>query len=303
MRTLAFPLLVVLCVSPSPGQDAKPAATEKDRQQIEKAASSFVESFNKHDVKALTQLFTEDAEVVERGGERFVGRDEIGAAFAEAFQQSPKSKISLTVDSLRFVTPDVAVEEGIMTWFPDGETPTVESTYRVAHVKRDDQWLMAGSRTIDDSVLTSYEYLRDLEWMIGDWVDESREAAVVTSVRWSPNRAFLLREFTVTMGGDAMLQGTQRIGWNARKQQFHSWTFDSEGGFVEGLWTRVGDGYVIRSSGFLRDGTAVSGTTRVDRTGDDSYLWSMFNRLRGDEIMPDVDLTIVRKAPAAAPEN
>ena len=302
MRTLAFPLLVLLCVSPSRGQDAQSIATEKDRQQIEKAATSFVEAFNKHDVKAVTELFTDDAEFVERRGDRFVGREEIAAAFAEAFEESPKSKISLTVDSLRFVTPDVAVEEGMTTWFPDGETPTVDSVYRVAHVRHDGKWLMAGSRTIDDEVLTSYEYLRDLQWIIGDWVDESHQAAVVTSVRWSPNRAFLLRDFSVQMGGQTMLKGTQRIGWDARKQQFRSWTFDSEGGFVEGLWTRVGDGYVIRSDGFLRDGTAVSGTTRFDPITGDRFSWSMFNRLRGDEIMPDVDLTIVRKPPVAEAE-
>ena len=163
---------------------------------------------------------------------------------------------------------------------------------------RDGTWLIAAVRTIDDQILTAYEYLRDLDWMIGDWVDEGRDASVVTKVRWTPNRAYLIREFDVKVRGQSTLRGTQRIGWDSRKQQFRSWTFDSEGGFVEGFWTRVGNGYVIRSSGYLRDGTAVSGTTRVDRRSDDRMAWSMFNRLRGDEVMPDVELTVVRRPPA-----
>ena len=281
-------------------QDPTPKASDADQSQIEKAARQFVEAYNRHDAKSVGALFAEDAELVERDGSRFAGRAEIEAAFADTFNESPLARISVAVDSLRFVTPDVAVEEGVTTWFPDGETATIESTYRVAHVRRNGAWLMAGVRAIDDQVLTTYEYLRDLEWMVGDWVDEARNAIVVTNVRWAPNRAFLLRDFTVKVGGQSMLKGTQRIGWDSRNKQFRSWTFDSEGGYVEGLWTRVGDGYVIRSSGFLRDGTAVSGTTRVDRENIDRYRWSMFNRLRGDEIMPDIDLTIVRKPPGPA---
>jgi len=281
-------------------QDVAPQATDADRSLIEKAAEQFVKAFNDHDAKSVAALFTEDAELVERDGTRFVGSDEIEAAFASSFEQNPNSKISLTVDSLRFVTPSVAVEEGGTAWYPDGVTVTTENTYRVAHVKRNGKWLMAGARTIDENVLSNYEYLRDLEWMVGQWVDEGGDAVVETNVRWTPDRAFLMRDFTVKMNGQPVLTGTQRIGWDSRRKQLRSWTFDSEGGYVEGFWTQVDDGWVIRSTGYLRDGAPVSGTTRVDREGKDRFVWSMFNRLRGQEIMPDVNVTIVRKPPQPA---
>ncbi|MGI9456767.1 MAG: YybH family protein [Aeoliella sp.] len=293
----SFLVLMITVASSSYGNAQQVATENTDQSQIEQAAVQFVDAYNKGDAKAVTALFTDDAELLERTGERFVGREEIAAAFEGMFQQNSAAKISVAVDSIRFVTPNVAVEEGQTTWFPDGLTPTVESTYRVAHVKRDGKWLMAGVRTIEDQVLTPYESLRELEWMLGDWVDEGSDSLVMTNVRWAPNRAFLLRDFTVKSGGQTVLDGTQRIGWDARNHQFRSWVFDSEGGYVEGLWTQVGNGYVIRSSGYLQDGTAVSGTTRLDREGDDRISWSMFNRLRGDEIIPDVDLKIVRKPP------
>ena len=303
-RSIALATILLLGSPIAIGQDDNANKLAVEQTQIETAAVQFVEAYNKHDAKALATLFADDAEMIERDGGRFTSREEIESAFSEAFQQNPEAKISLDVDSIRFVTPNVAIEEGVTIWYPDGETATTESTYRVAHVKRNGKWLIVGARTIDDEILTSYEYLRDLQWMVGDWIDEGKDSLIETSVRWAPNREFLIREFTVKSGGQAMLTGTQRIGWDSRKQQFRSWTFDSEGGYVEGLWTRVDDGYVIRSNGFLRDGVAVSGTTRVDRQENDRYRWSMFNRLRGAEIMPDVDVTVVRKPPqpASAPK-
>ena len=271
--------------------------SEADQAQIKTAAERFVELYNAHDAKTLTSLFADDAELVQRDGTRFVGSEELQAAFENSFAVNPKSKISLTIESLRFIAAGVAIEEGRLTWYPDGVEATVESVYRVAHVKRNDEWLMAGARTIDEDVLSNYEYLRDLEWLVGDWIDEDSDAVVGTSFRWAPKRAFLLRGFSVKSKGQVVLSGTQRIGWDAQKKQFRSWTFDSEGGYVEGIWTAVGDGFVIRSSGYNSDGLAVSGTTRFDREGKDRFIWSMFNRLRGSEIMPDARVTIVRKGP------
>ena len=299
-RCIALATLLIFGSPLVTGQEGNANQFSGEQTQIEAAAVQFVEAYNKQDAKALAALFANDAELVERDGGRFVGREEIEMAFSEVFQQNPEAMISLEVESIRFVAPTVAIEEGVTVWYPDGETATTQSTYRVSHVKRDGNWLIAGARTIDDEILTSYEYLRDLEWMVGEWIDEGQDSLIETSVRWGANRAYLLREFSVKSGGQEMLTGTQRIGWDSRKKQFRSWTFDSEGGYVEGFWTRVGDGYVIRSTGFLREGDAVSGTTRVDRLDTDRYRWSMFNRLRGDEIMPDVDVIVVRKPPQPA---
>lgn len=278
-------------------QQTKPTEIDSGRSNIEEAATKFVEFYNAHDPKALAALFSDDAELVQPDGTRFVGKMEIESAFGSSFEANPQAKISISVESIRFLTPDVAVEDGSTTWYPDGVTATSESAYRVAHVKRDGKWLMAGARTMGDKVLSNYEYLLEIEWLVGEWIDEGGDAVVETSFRWAPNRAFLVRDFNIKTGGQTVLNGTQRIGWDSRRKQLRCWTFDSEGGYVEGFWTPVGDGYVIRSTGYLRDGSAVSGTTRFDRKSKDRIEWSMFNRLRGENIIPDVNVTIVRKPP------
>jgi len=60
-----------------------------------------------------------------------------------------------------------------------------------------DPWLIRNSRERDVRPPTSpHEALQDLEWLIGTWQDQSEDAQVITTVRWSPNRAFLIRSFT-----------------------------------------------------------------------------------------------------------
>lgn len=299
-RCIACLAALLAAMQSAAAQEHDASHREADRAVIEKAASQYVEAYNKHDVAGLTALFTENAEIVTRDGERIVGVEARESAFEELFRENPAARISLTMDSLKFVTPDVAVEEGMVTSFPDGEEATVESTYRAAHVKKDGKWLIAGARTIDDRVLSNYEFLRELEWMIGKWVDEGGDALIKSTCRWSANRAFLIREFSIEVNRETFLEGVQRIGWDARTKQFRSWLFDSEGGFVEGFWTPVEGGWIVRSTGHLHDGTPVSGTTRIDRDGKDRYVMSLFNRLRGGEVMPDMEATVVRKPPLPA---
>src|SRR5262249_60490441 len=95
---------------------------------------------------------------------------------------------------------------------------------------------------------------------VGEWVNESDDAIVLTSCKWSDHGNFLLREFDVKVEGRIALSGTQRIGWDAQRKQFRVWTFDDSGGFAEGLMSRDGDRWVIKGSGVRSGGRSVSFT-------------------------------------------
>ena len=98
--------------------------------------------------------------------------------------------------------------------------------------------------------------------MIGDWVDESPEALVMTSYRWTDNQCYILSEFKVQIGGRPMMTGSQRIGWDPLAKKIRSWVFDSEGGFGEGIWTREGNRWIVKRTGVTRDGKIASGDQR-----------------------------------------
>jgi uncharacterized protein (TIGR02246 family) len=83
-----------------------------DEVQIRRGVLAFVEQYNAHKGDALATLFAPEARMTFADGSEVNGRDAIVKSFAETFAERPKSTISVVVDSIRFLTPDVAVEEG-----------------------------------------------------------------------------------------------------------------------------------------------------------------------------------------------
>ena len=121
---------------------------------------------------------------------------------------------------------------------------------------------------------------------------------VITSYQWSDNRRFILSEFKVQIGGRPAMTGTQRIGWDPHARQLRSWTFDSEGGFAEGVWSRNGKQWIVKSTGVTRDGKTASATNVRTRVTKDRMTWQSRDRVIGGEVMPNVEeLPIVRRTP------
>lgn len=269
-----------------------------DEQQIQKAVTTFVEQYNAHKADAVAALFAPDARMTLRGGTEMNGREEIKKSLEEDFAESPKMAMSVVVDSIRFLTSDVAVEEGYSTLFPDGETLTRKDRYTVLHVKKEGKWLMQAVRVQEEETLSAYGELRPLEWLLGEWIDEGSEESVEANFKWDENKSFLLEEFRVVRNGDVVLKGTQRIGWNPQSRQIRSWTFDSAGGFGESSWIQIDEArWICKIKAVRADGTSASATRTLTRAAKDRVLWAATDRLMGSEPLPDLEVTMVRKPP------
>ncbi len=258
---------------------------------------AFVEQYNAHKADAVAALFAADARMVYANGTEVNGRDEIKQSFEEAFTSSPKIAMSVVVDSIRFLTPDVAVEEGSTTLFPDGETLTSRDRYTVLHLKKEGRWQMQSVRVVEEESLSAYGELAPLEWLIGEWVDEGREEIVEAKFRWDENKSFLLQEFQVIRDGDVVIRGSQRIGWDPQAKQIRSWIFDTAGGFGEATWTPDGDDWICKAKGVRPDGKSASATRRLTREAADRVIWTSTDRIVGDEALPGLAVVMVRKAP------
>lgn len=289
--------LCVVCAGLAWSADDERAA---DRAQIEQAAVAFVEAYNGRQLDKLADLFAPDAEVLQLGEEPVVGRDAIRQAFQAAFAARPKAQLSLSIEALRFITGDVAFEDGTTTNFADGETPATRSRYSVVHVRRDGAWRMKLVRELQEEPLTPYARLQDLEWLLGDWIDEAADSVVATSCRWDENKCFLLRDFEVRTRGEVVLKGQQRIGWDPLGKQIRSWAFDNTGGFGEGIWTQLEDRWVIKSTGVRADGRTASMTQIVAPLSEGRMAWRTEARLVGDEELPPLSVIMVRRAPKPA---
>jgi uncharacterized protein (TIGR02246 family) len=283
------------------------AASGQDEHAVRDLVADFEKRFNAGDASALAALFTENARLVTLEGQVVEGRANIEALFATAFEETPGQTIALETHHLRFLNPEAAIEEGTATIQSRsgpalGKRPAETTRYTVAYVKRDGKWLHDYVRDEpppqDLAAQSPADQLQQLEWLLGEWIDESDHAHVETTCRWADNRAFLVREFQVKIQGQPAMEGTQRIGWDPRLKQFRSWVFDSEGGFSEGIWTHDGERWVVKTMGVMKDGRTVTATNAFIPESRDRIRWVSTDRTLGDEVLPNSEeVVLVRRPP------
>jgi uncharacterized protein (TIGR02246 family) len=279
-------------------QTTVPPEREPDVQAVRDLLAAFVKAYNETDAKALGALFTQAAEIEDEDGEVTRGRDAIVGRFSKIFQESDGESLAVDADSLRFLGTDIAIEEGTASLSTGEDNPPRTNRYTVIYARQNGRWLHARIRDEEPDEVSLHEQLVQLEWMVGEWVNESDDGIVKTRCTWSDDGNFLLREFDVKVEGRIALRGTQRIGWDAQRKQFRTWVFDDRGGFAEGLVSRDGERWITKASGVRSDGRSVSTTNAFTSVGKDRILWETLERSIGGEVLPGTDqFYLVRPAP------
>jgi len=287
-------------VSTTPANAAPTVDRRDDRTAIEALVQAFTKAFNAGDAADVASTFTGSAIVVDEKGDRTMGRAAIRDQFAASFKENPGGTIAIHDRSLQFLGQETAFEEGRATITPAKGAGAPEiSGFTAIYVKENGRWLQAAVRDEPASDITPHERLMELEWLTGEWVNESPAAVVFTTCRWADNGNFLVREFTIQAQGKPVMSGTQRIGWDPVKHRFKSWVFDSDGGFVEAYWTRDGNQWVVKSEGVGDGGAPASATNIVKRLGKDRVSWVSVHRTLGGAAVPGIDeVILVRKPPS-----
>jgi uncharacterized protein (TIGR02246 family) len=281
----------------------KPGVTASgdDEKAIKALLDEFVRAFNAGDALAAAATYTETALVVDDQGERIEGRTAIRDQYAGSFADNPGSTITIQVDSLRFLSPETALEEGRTTIDPAKGRGAPEITrFTAVYVKNGGKWLQSAIRDEIAHDIAPHDRLKELEWLIGDWVNESQDAVVSTTCKWAKGGNFIDREFTMKTKGKPVLSGTQRIGWDPLTRRFKTWIFDSEGGHGEGFWTHFGNQWVIKVEGVNQNGKPVSATNTITRLGKDRMSWQSADRTLGGVAIPGIDEFVVVRTPPEA---
>ena len=229
-------------------------------------------------------------------GNVYRGVDEISALFKAFRERFPKATMELAVDSIRLAGEELAVEDGTRT--VKTEDATAVNKYTMVYVQRDGKWLVAAAReTAADPEPTPHDRLLPLAWLVGQWVDESAEAAIAINGRWDDSQNFLLIDFLVTVEGQVTMHSSQRIGWDPHAERIRSWVFDSDGGYGEARWVNLDGTWVLKSTATMPDGDSGSATIYIEPVDDDKFVMKGFDRIVGDASLPDFEATIVRKPP------
>ena len=269
-----------------------------DEAAIRQAVESYVAAFNAGDAKQLAQLWSPEAVYTNPlSGEQAVGREAIEQQFTDIFAESKEARLTAKTHSVSFVSPNVAVEQGTASVVRPGQEPE-QTTYSAVYVKRDGHWLL--DRVTEEEVpvvVSNYEHLKDLEWMVGTWLDQDEQVSISTHCHWTKNKNFLVRSFSVVVRDRVDMAGMQIVGWDPVAKRIRSWVFDSDGGFGEGMWTKRGDSWYVHVVGTTAEGTKSSATNVITYVDDDTFTWQSLNREAGGELLPNVGEAVVVRQP------
>jgi len=138
--------------------------------------------------------------------------------------------------------------------------------------------------------------LEELDWMVGQWVDQGEDSTITTTCSWALDRKFLKRSFSVEIEGQLSLEGTQFIGWDPIDEQIRSWTFDSEGGVGQGRWIQDGNRWLVKMSFVLATGERASAVNVITYVDQDTLRWQSISREVAGELLPSIpEVTVVRQ--------
>jgi uncharacterized protein (TIGR02246 family) len=282
-------------------QPARQLGATADEKAMLDGIAGFAKAYGAANAGAIADLFLDESMIVNPEGSAVRGKAAIAAMYDAAFKESPGLKLEATVEDIRFVTTDLARIEGKTRLSTSNGDASEFTGFSALLVRRDGNWRIAEMHeyAAPAADVTPYERLKELEWLVGEWVEEGDKAKSQSSVRWADNQSYLIRTYSIEPQGEKPSSGTMFIGWDPQSGQIKSWLFNSEGGHGEGLWNRTGDNeWVIKATGVLRDGRPTSATQIQTMVNKDTVKVSSIDRIIGGVVAPDItDVIMVRKPP------
>ncbi len=259
-------------------------ASKVNEEAIRKTAAAYQEASARGDAKALAAYWTADGTYRDMMGRTYKARDLVRQHYGSGTNGERSDRAVVESDSsIRFVTPDVAIEEGTFPAAGDAKG----GGYTAIWVKKGQMWLLDRLQEWKTPYGSFDGPLQPLSWMIGRWVGSANDVVVNLAAEWSENEKFIIARFTIEQDGRELLTSTQRIGWDPSKRRIRSWVFDSSGGIVEGLWQREGESWIVKTSGVLSDGSRSSSISFWVPEGDDRFVLKSSHTKIGDQKIQD----------------
>lgn len=281
------------------GQGAEPkSATNPGEQAIRKANSDYAAAMMAGDLDAIMAFWATDADYVDETGRMTKGSDKITALFRKVLPDIKGTKVTIKVNSLKFLRPEVCLEDGSVEKTTATGGKEIDR-FSIVWTRTGDKWLISSVRDlpteVDDLPSIAALQLKDLEWLVGEWVDDSPKADVTLNVHWATNKAFLLMDYVIKLEGKDPLEVSVRVGWDGHNRRIRSWVFDSHGGMAEGYWTKDGKRWLVGVSGILADGGTGGSTNVYEFVDANTFVWRATEREVDGQPLADAEVKFVRK--------
>lgn len=153
-------------------------------EAVRAASAATVAAFDANDAAAVAGLFAEQGELVDEDGIVHAGRAAIEAVFTRFFEAFPGAQLLMDVQDVRRVADGIAIEEGVRLVMTADSAAAAQVRYVAVRMRQGDTWPLVSYREFaDDPPPTAREMLAQLDWLVGEWVDESPEGRTVIRYR------------------------------------------------------------------------------------------------------------------------
>ncbi|WP_197994777.1 YybH family protein [Gimesia panareensis] len=270
------------------------ALTSDAEQAIKKMEAAFQKAFDTGNAAKVASFWVPEGELIDANGLRLAGRPEIQRAYADYFTKNKGVKLQISIDSVRQIGENMAIEEGRTVVTVPRAVPDY-SRYTATHMKRDGKWQTVSVK--EEFVMpptVPQDKLMDLEWLIGTWTVENEGVTLMTVYQWMPGKKFMQRTFTSKSGSKTQLIGRQIIGVDPLSEDIMSWTFNVDGSHAVGIWTPVDNGWAIESCGVTASGMLTSSNNIISKIDENGCRWQSVNRWANGDELPDA-LEVVSK--------
>jgi uncharacterized protein (TIGR02246 family) len=268
---------------------ARPQAAAGNKRKADQVAAAAVmqsvaKAFEARDAKQLAAHWTAEGEYQNAQGVDVHGREELEKIFAALFAKTPEVTAQIRAETLRFLSADIAIEEGRVTVQRGPTEPTTEADYTALLVRGGGQWsLVQLTETAVDE-----PSIEDLSWLIGEWKTESgKEANLLVTFAWDANKKFIHVRFTRNEK-ELAVSGTQVLGIDPATGEIRSWIFEADGGIGEADWSRDGDHWTLDVHATLADGSSLKETNIYRRINDELMTWQSIDRVLDEAELPDL---------------
>ena len=276
----------------SPALAQNPAAANAAEAAVRQASKDYLAAVARSDHKALTGFWTAEGTYVDPAGDTFTARELIADMEAAPPAARPGAKLSDV--TVRFLSPDVAVEDGHCELALRDGTPA-RGRYHALWVRQQGKWKLDRLEDLRAAAPSHASRLAALEPFVGEWSGESSGRAVRMTTRWNATKTFLRQDLVITAAGKEVSGSVQVIGWDPREEKFHSWAFYDDGGHGQGFWSQEAHVWMVLVDGVRPDGSTTTATHVYRFVDKNTLVCQAIDATVDGEALPDIEVKLTRQ--------
>jgi len=115
-----------------------------------------------------------------------------------------------------------------------------------------------------------YQFLKGLEWLIGEWVADSQYGKVYSKYSWGKNKNYIIFDLVIHTTDGLKIEGIELISYDESKKVICSWFLSSLGELSpEEYWRHEGNSWIVEEP-FIKAGSLRSIYSNITPT---TFTW------------------------------